>query len=239
MSINLEQKINWAKENKDQIIIVFAVIVFLIALVPLLLNYTDKKDKQNLKSYAMLQSNYYQKHYENSLKESDVLLSNLGKKNKLRPLVLLMKANSLYETQKYVESETVFRDLLQNYPKHYLAPNFIDSLAYCLEMQGKYSDAISVWQKVIDEYSDNYLIMNAYKSIARNHELFGDYKKAEEIYRLMNGMFVSTDWGEFAKARLNFLTLAGKIQITNPNDPNVTTSPNPAENPLNALKSNP
>ena len=217
MSKNIEQKIDiffdWLRNNKDQVIIIGAVILFLIALIPLVANYNNKKMQDVLQIYTQTQSYYYQGDFKKSVEFSDKFLGQYNKKKDLTKLVLFIKANSLYNLEKYKQAADIYQELQKTYSKDYLMPNFIDGFAYCLEMQGKYNEAIAEWNKIINKYSDIYLVANSYKGIARCAELLNDYKKAEGIYTLMGTMFKNTSWAEFSKNRLVYLAASGKVQI--------------------------
>jgi tetratricopeptide (TPR) repeat protein len=216
MSKNMEQKIDvffdWIKENKDQVIIIGAVVLFLIALIPLISNYNAKKMQEVLQIYSQTQSSYYQGDFKKTVEFADNFLGKYNKKRDLTKLVLYIKANALYSLEKYNEAGEIYISLMKTYPKDYLLPNFIDGLAYCYEMQGKYKLALDQWNTLIAKYSDNYLAPNAYKGVARSFELLDDYKKADDFYEIMITMFQKTAWAEFAKNRLAYLTAIGKIQ---------------------------
>jgi tetratricopeptide (TPR) repeat protein len=206
---NMEQKIDifvdWIKNNKDQIIIFGLIIVFLIALIPLLINFQKQKNDKVLDRYVEIQGFYYSQSYDKTLESCDKFLSQNNKKNNINKLVLFMKANTLYNVGKYKEAEETYKKLIEIYGKDEFVPAFIDGLAYSQENQQKYSEAIENWNKIITDYSANYLVKNAYKSVARCYELLGNYEKAKEFYKIISGMFEKESLGVFAKNRIIIL----------------------------------
>ena len=194
----------WMRNNKDQLIIIAAIFLFLLFLVPLSLDYKAKQFDKQIDQYVKIQSFYYSNKFLESIEQIDAFLPTVSKKSSMNKLLLFYKGNSFYSLAKFAEAITIYEDLLKKYSNDYLAVNFVDGISYSYEGLGNYEMAIKSWQRIINDFSDSYLVPNAYKSIARNYELLLDFPKAKETYQLIINMFPETLWADFAKTRLEF-----------------------------------
>jgi TolA-binding protein len=200
----IDNVFNWLKDNKDQTMIMSAVFIFIIVLIPFLMNYY-KNAKQTLwESYSQAQGMYYNRNYEGAIQKADEILS--GSRNSVpAKLALFTKANALYDSGKFADSETAFTEFKNKYKSDYLMPMVINSIACSQEMQGKFKEAIDNFTFIINQYTDSHILADSYMGKARCYELLGDKNNAKDVYQLIINMFPNTYWKSIAEERLAYL----------------------------------
>jgi TolA-binding protein len=204
---------NWLKDNKDQAMIMSAVVLFIIVLVPFLINYYQNQKELLWESYSQAQGMYYSHNYDGAIQKADEILSK-SKRSVQAKLALFTKANALYDSGKFSEAEIAFTEFKNKYTNDYLTPMVVSSIAYAQEMQGKYKDAVDNFTYIINQYTDSHILGDAYQSKARCYELMGDINNAKDVYQLIINMFPNTYWKSFAEERLAYLVFNSSNQKT-------------------------
>ena len=200
----LEGLITWVKENKDQVVIILATLIFLIALIPILMNYNVKSKKQAWDMYAQMQSNFYRGSFSDAVAQSSNIISQYGKTNAAK-FAFLTKANSLFFLREYDQVINTYDNFLNKYKKSELVPIALYGKAYAQELLGKFEEAVLSYDTIINEYSDSYILAEAYFNKARCIELSGDRAGADEAYKIVSTMFPQTQWQIMAKSRIEAL----------------------------------
>ena len=91
----------WCKSNLDQLIIYLVVFIFVIALIPLTINYKKSQSNKILNQFVEIEAKYYSKDFELAIELADNFLKNHKKVDNYQKLSLFMKAKSLYNLKKY------------------------------------------------------------------------------------------------------------------------------------------
>ncbi len=195
----------WCKSNLDQLIIYLVVFIFVIALIPLTINYKKSQSNKILNQFVEIEAKYYSKDFELAIELADNFLKNHKKVDNYQKLSLFMKAKSLYNLKKYDKALEIYKTLTENYKKDEFLLVFLDGLAYSYESLGQYEKAIENFNKIISDFPDSYLVNNSYKAIARCYELMNKKEEAIKIYTTMKNIFYNGKENSFIDNRISFL----------------------------------
>ncbi|HAM38410.1 MAG: hypothetical protein A2474_05060 [Elusimicrobia bacterium RIFOXYC2_FULL_34_12] len=91
---------------------------------------------------------YIKKSYEEAVKFYQNALPLLRKKEDLGTMILFSIGNSYENAQKYQEALNSFKQIVDEYPSHYLVPEAQLGIARCYESIGDIKSAISYYQTV-------------------------------------------------------------------------------------------
>lgn len=71
---------------------------------------------------------------------------------KTKPLAMIALARKLYDEGRYVEAISIYKEFIEQYPKHKLVPPASISLAYCYEELGDTKEAENLFMRVKEEF---------------------------------------------------------------------------------------
>lgn len=206
MKYNTFDRINfWYKNNLDQLVIYLIILVFVIALIPLTVNYKKAKEREIIGRFVEVEGKYFARDFEGTIELVNRFLKNHQKHDNYQKLSLFMKARSLYNLNKYDESLEIYKKLIEDYKSDEFLLVFIDGLAYSYESLKQYDKAIENFNKIISDFPDSYLVINAYKSVARCYELMDNKKEAVNVYTRMKDIFYQGQENSFIDNRISFL----------------------------------
>ncbi|OGS44503.1 MAG: hypothetical protein A2539_01220 [Elusimicrobia bacterium RIFOXYD2_FULL_34_15] len=91
---------------------------------------------------------YLKKNYEEAVKSYQKALTLLRKKEDLGAMIIFSIANSYENATKYQDAINSFKQIVDEYPAHYLVPEAQIGMARCYEAIGDLKSAISYYQTV-------------------------------------------------------------------------------------------
>ena len=121
---------------------------------------------------------------------------------KAAPWALFQLGNTLYTAKKYDEAITQYKEFLDHYGSHPLAPMVRQSIAYAFEQKGHFDAAIQYLQGNAPQ-DNSYFMAQEKWDTGRCLEKMGQLEEAKKAYLEAARLAPQSPWGGLAQYRLD------------------------------------
>ncbi len=131
-----------------------------------------------------------------------IFLKNNLSTTEATPWLLLELGNTQYKAKKYNEAILTYKEFIDRFGNHSLAPIVRQSLGHALEENGQVQEAVEEFVKITADSEATFIEAQAKMDAGRCYEKLGQLSSAEAAYKDTISISLESHWAKMAKYRL-------------------------------------